>query len=75
MKIRQPDYRAAHYIHHFKLLSTMNLEQKVMAEMKDAMKSKGEATLRALRAIKAEIIKTDAAAIVIFDKIVCAPRG
>ena len=35
----------------------MNLEQKVMAEMKDAMKSKGEATLRALRAIKAEIIK------------------
>ncbi len=35
----------------------MNLEQKVMAEMKDAMKSKDEATLRALRAIKAEIIK------------------
>ena len=35
----------------------MSLEQKVMAEMKDAMKSKNEATLRALRAIKAEIIK------------------
>lgn len=35
----------------------MNLEQKVMAEMKDAMKAKDEATLRALRAIKAEIIK------------------
>ena len=35
----------------------MNLEQKVMAEMKDAMKSKDEATLRGLRAIKAEIIK------------------
>ncbi len=35
----------------------MNLEQKVMAEMKDAMKSKDEAKLRGLRAIKAEIIK------------------
>lgn len=35
----------------------MSLEQKVMAEMKDAMKSKDEATLRGLRAIKAEIIK------------------
>jgi uncharacterized protein YqeY len=35
----------------------MNLEQKVMAEMKDAMKAKEEATLRGLRAIKAEIIK------------------
>lgn len=35
----------------------MNLEQKVMAEMKEAMKAKDEATLRALRAIKAEIIK------------------
>lgn len=35
----------------------MNLEQKVMAEIKDAMKSKNEATLRGLRAIKAEIIK------------------
>ena len=35
----------------------MSLEQKVMAEMKDAMKSKNEGTLRALRAIKAEIIK------------------
>jgi len=35
----------------------MNLEQKVMAEMKEAMKSKNEASLRALRAIKAEIIK------------------
>lgn len=35
----------------------MNLEQKVMSEMKDAMKAKDEATLRGLRAIKAEIIK------------------
>jgi uncharacterized protein len=35
----------------------MNLEQKVMGEMKDAMKSKNEAVLRSLRAIKAEIIK------------------
>jgi uncharacterized protein YqeY len=35
----------------------MNLEQQVMAEMKDAMKAKDEATLRGLRAIKAEIIK------------------
>jgi uncharacterized protein YqeY len=35
----------------------MNLEQKIMDEMKDAMKAKDEAKLRALRAIKAEIIK------------------
>ena len=35
----------------------MGLEQTIMAEMKDAMKSKNEALLRALRAIKAEIIK------------------
>jgi uncharacterized protein YqeY len=35
----------------------MSLEQKIMAEMKDAMKSKNEALLRSLRAIKAEIIK------------------
>ena len=35
----------------------MNLEQKVMVEMKEAMKAKDEATLRGLRAIKAEIIK------------------
>ena len=35
----------------------MNLEQKVMADMKDAMKAKDEAALRGLRAIKAEIIK------------------
>jgi hypothetical protein len=35
----------------------MNLEQKIMAEMKEAMKAKNEATLRGLRAIKAEIIK------------------
>ena len=35
----------------------MSLEQKVMGEMKEAMKSKNEAVLRALRAIKAEIIK------------------
>ena len=35
----------------------MSLEQNIMAEMKDAMKSKNEAGLRSLRAIKAEIIK------------------
>lgn len=35
----------------------MSLEQQIMAEMKDAMKSKNEAVLRSLRAIKAEIIK------------------
>lgn len=35
----------------------MSLEQNIMAEMKDAMKTKNEAVLRALRAIKAEIIK------------------
>ena len=35
----------------------MNLEEKIMAQMKDAMKSKNEALLRGLRAIKAEIIK------------------
>ena len=34
----------------------MNLEQKVMADMKDAMKAKDEAALRSLRAIKAAII-------------------
>jgi len=35
----------------------MALEQQIMADMKDAMKSKNESTLRSLRAIKAEIIK------------------
>lgn len=35
----------------------MSLETMIMAEMKDAMKSKNEAALRGLRAIKAEIIK------------------
>lgn len=35
----------------------MSLETQIMAEMKDAMKSKDEAALRGLRAIKAEIIK------------------
>ena len=35
----------------------MALEQQIMAKMKEAMKSKNEAVLRALRAIKAEIIK------------------
>jgi uncharacterized protein len=35
----------------------MSLEAQIMADMKDAMKSKNEASLRALRAIKAEIIK------------------
>jgi uncharacterized protein YqeY len=34
----------------------MNLEQKIMADMKDAMKAKNEASLRGLRAIKAAII-------------------
>ena len=35
----------------------MSLEQKIMAEMKEAMKAKDESVLRGLRAIKAEIIK------------------
>ncbi len=35
----------------------MSLEQQIMPEMKDAMKAKNEGVLRALRAIKAEIIK------------------
>jgi uncharacterized protein YqeY len=35
----------------------MALEQQIMAEMKDAMKTKNESLLRGLRAIKAEIIK------------------
>ncbi len=35
----------------------MSLEEQVMSGMKDAMKSKNEALLRGLRAIKAEIIK------------------
>ena len=35
----------------------MALEQQIMTEMKEAMKSKDEAALRSLRAIKAEIIK------------------
>ncbi|RYY83564.1 MAG: GatB/YqeY domain-containing protein [Chitinophagaceae bacterium] len=35
----------------------MALEQEIMDRMKEAMKSKNEAALRALRAIKAEIIK------------------
>jgi uncharacterized protein YqeY len=35
----------------------MSLEQEVMTQMKDAMKSKNEGLLRGLRAIKAEIIK------------------
>lgn len=35
----------------------MSLEEKVMAKMKDAMKTKNEPLLRALRSIKAEIIK------------------
>lgn len=34
----------------------MALEQKIMADMKDAMKAKDEAALRGLRAIKAAII-------------------
>lgn len=35
----------------------MSLEEKVMTQLKDAMKAKDEALLRGLRAIKAEIIK------------------
>ena len=35
----------------------MALEEKIMAEMKEAMKAKNEGVLRSLRAIKAEIIK------------------
>lgn len=35
----------------------MSLEQKIMTEMKEAMKTKNEPVLRSLRAIKAEIIK------------------
>ena len=35
----------------------MSLEEQVMEKMKEAMKSKNEAMLRGLRAIKAEIIK------------------
>ncbi len=35
----------------------MSLETQIMTEMKEAMKSKNEAALRGLRAIKAEIIK------------------
>jgi uncharacterized protein YqeY len=35
----------------------MGLEQQIMTEMKEAMKSKNEGVLRSLRAIKAEIIK------------------
>jgi uncharacterized protein YqeY len=35
----------------------MSLEQQVMAQLKEAMKSKDEAALRGLRAIKSEIIK------------------
>lgn len=35
----------------------MSLEQKIMADLKDAMKAKDEAALRGLRAVKAEIIK------------------
>lgn len=35
----------------------MGLEQQIMTEMKEAMKARNEAVLRALRSIKAEIIK------------------
>jgi len=35
----------------------MALEEKIMTEMKEAMKAKNEGVLRSLRAIKAEIIK------------------
>ncbi|MEP7280200.1 MAG: GatB/YqeY domain-containing protein [Bacteroidota bacterium] len=39
----------------------MSLEQKVMSDMKDAMKAKDEAALRGLRAIKAAIINAKTA--------------
>lgn len=39
----------------------MRLEQQIMTEMKEAMKAKNEGMLRALRAIKAEIIKAKTA--------------
>ena len=39
----------------------MALEAQIMTEMKEAMKAKDEATLRSLRAIKAEIIKAKTA--------------
>ena len=39
----------------------MSLEQKVMAEMKDAMKARDEAALRGLRAIKAAILNAKTA--------------
>jgi hypothetical protein len=39
----------------------MNLEQKIMAEMKEAMKAKNEASLRGLRAIKAAILNAKTA--------------
>jgi len=35
----------------------MSLEQQIMTEMKEAMKARNEGVLRALRSIKAEIIK------------------
>lgn len=38
----------------------MSLEEKVMAQLKDAMRAKDEAALRGLRAIKSEIIKAKA---------------
>ena len=38
----------------------MDLEQQVMGRMKEAMKSKSEASLRALRAIKSEVLKAKA---------------
>ena len=49
----------------------MSLEQQVMAEMKEAMKAKNEPVLRALRAIKAEIIKakTDPGAGGVIDEV------
>jgi len=40
----------------------MSLEQKIMEQMKTAMKSKDEAALRTLRSIKAEILKEKTAA-------------
>lgn len=47
----------------------MSLEQQIMAEMKEAMKAKDEATLRGLRAIKASILllKTSGASEVTAD--------
>ncbi|MEZ5041001.1 MAG: GatB/YqeY domain-containing protein [Saprospiraceae bacterium] len=47
----------------------MSLEQKIMADLKDAMKNKDQAGLRGIRAIKAAIllVKTDGSGIALDD--------